>query len=49
MNLEALPNEILLVLFSCFNGFDLLQAFYNLNSRFNQLLYEKVYDYQFRR
>ena len=48
MNLEALPNEILLVLFSCFNGFDLLQAFYNLNSRFNQLLYEKVYDYQFR-
>jgi hypothetical protein len=36
--LELLPNEILLLLFQCFNAQDLFQAFYNLNNRFNQLI-----------
>jgi len=40
MSFELLPNEILLDLFSYINGVDLLHAFYDLNLRFNTLLYE---------
>ncbi len=47
MNFELLPNEILLDLFSCLNGFDLLHAFYNLNSRFNLLPYNEFRSYRF--
>lgn len=36
--LEFLPNEYLLLCFQYFNAKDLFHAFYNLNSRFNQLL-----------
>ena len=48
MNLELLPNEILLDLFVYFNGIDLLRTFYNLNSRFNLLLYKQFRFYVFR-
>ena len=48
MNLELLPNEVLLDLFVYFNGIDLLRTFYNLNSRFNLLLYKKFQSYVFR-
>src|SRR5690348_6410081 len=47
MNLELLPNEILLDLFDYFNGMDLLCAFYGLNSRFNLLLYKQFRFYRF--
>jgi hypothetical protein len=47
MNLELLPNEILLNLFNCLNGIDLLHAFYDLNSRFNLLLYKQFRAYRF--
>ena len=47
MILEFLPNEILLTLFEYFNGVDLLQAFYGLNSRFNLLLYNQFRFYCF--
>jgi hypothetical protein len=36
--LEILPNEILFIIFQYFNARDLFEAFYNLNSRFNQLI-----------
>jgi hypothetical protein len=36
--LEFLPNEILFEIFKYFNAQDLFQSFYNLNSRFNDLL-----------
>jgi len=48
MNLEALPNELLLLVFSYLDGCDLLQGFYNLNSHFNQLLYQQFRNYQFK-
>jgi hypothetical protein len=48
MNLERLPNEILLELFKYFNGTDLIDAFYDLNSRFNILLYNEVRFYRFK-
>ena len=35
MNLELLPNEILLVIFEYFNGIELLFIFYGLNPCFN--------------
>ena len=38
MNLEDLPNEILVDLFRYLNAQDLFQIFYNLNSRFNALI-----------
>lgn len=41
MKLEFLPNEILLDLFEYFDGTDLLRAFYDLNTRFNFLLYKQ--------
>ena len=47
MILEFLPNEILLTLFEYFNGTDLLQTFYGLNSRFNLLLYKQFRLYCF--
>jgi len=47
MNLESLPNEILLHLFDCLDGIDLLHAFYGLNSRFNLLLYKQFRAYRF--
>ena len=47
MNLELLPNELLLDLFNCLNGTDLLHAFYGLNSRFDLLLYKKFRAYRF--
>ncbi|CAF4799796.1 unnamed protein product [Rotaria sp. Silwood1] len=37
--LESLANELLLDLFEFFDTANLLQAFYGLNSRFNELLY----------
>ena len=36
--LEFLPNEILLKLFQYFNARDLFGAFYNLNTRINELI-----------
>ena len=47
MNLELLPNEILLDLFDYLNGVDLLCAFYGLNLRFNFLLYQQFREYYF--
>lgn len=47
MNLESLPNVILLDLFSYVNSIDLLRIFFGLNTRFNQLLYEQYYSYCF--
>jgi hypothetical protein len=39
MKLESLPNEILLELFNYIDDIQLLCIFYNLNSRFNNLLF----------
>ena len=47
MKLESLPNEILLDVFSYFNGTDLLRAFYGLNIRLNLLLSKQFYSYSF--
>ncbi|CAF4225264.1 unnamed protein product [Rotaria sp. Silwood2] len=47
MNLELLPNEILLDLFDYFDGIDLLRAFYGLNFRFNFLLDNQFRAYRF--
>lgn len=41
MDLERLPNEILLDIFGYFPGSDLLRIFYGLNFRFNQLLHDR--------
>ena len=35
---KLLPNEILLMMFEYLNVYDLLQSFYNLNQRFNNLI-----------
>ncbi|CAF2646179.1 unnamed protein product [Rotaria sp. Silwood2] len=50
MKLESLPNEILLDLFEYFSTIQLLRAFNDLNSRFNQLLFDRfrVYHLNFR-
>ncbi|CAF1448516.1 unnamed protein product [Rotaria sordida] len=50
MRLESLANEILLDLFEFINGVHLLRAFFDLNSRFNQLLvvHFQRYDMDFR-
>ena len=37
-DLESLPNEILIKIFECNDARDLYRAFYNLNSRLNQLI-----------
>jgi hypothetical protein len=47
MNLELLPNEILLDVFDYLNGIDLLRVFYGLNSRFNFLLCNQFRSYRF--
>jgi len=49
MNLELLPNKILLDLFDYLNDVDIFHEFYGLNSRFNLLLYKKfqIYSFQF--
>ena len=47
MNLELLPNEILLDLFNHFDGINLLRAFHGLNSRLNFLLYKQFRRYSF--
>ncbi|CAF0991492.1 unnamed protein product [Adineta ricciae] len=38
---ESLPNEIVLSIFYYLNSFDIFRAFYALNFRFNQLLYNQ--------
>jgi hypothetical protein len=48
MSLELLPNEILLDLFDYFYGIDLLRIFFDLNSRFNFLLYKQFRSYYFK-
>ncbi len=47
MNLELLPNEILLDIFDYIGGIYLLPAFYGLNSYFNLLLYKQFRAYRF--
>ena len=47
MDFEWLPNEIFLDLFDYFDGNDLFHAFYGLNSRFNQHLYEQYRTFRF--
>ena len=47
MQLESLPNEILLNLFEFFNTPHLLRAFFGLNNRFNHLIYFHLRNYQF--
>ena len=49
MSLELLPNEILLDIFQYLHGVDLLRGFYDLNYRFNFLLYNqyRVYCFNF--
>ncbi|CAF4207416.1 unnamed protein product, partial [Rotaria sordida] len=47
MNVELLLNDILLDLFNYFGGIDLLHAFYDLNFRFNFLLYNESQMYRF--
>ncbi|CAF3485671.1 unnamed protein product [Rotaria sp. Silwood1] len=39
MNLESLANELLLGLFEYFSGVHLLQTFYDLNTRLNNLIF----------
>jgi hypothetical protein len=39
MDLESLANELLLDLFEYLSGVDLLRTFYDLNTRFNDLIY----------
>ena len=48
MNLELLPNEILLVIFEYFNDIKLFFIFYGLNPCFNFLLYKQYRGYYFR-
>ena len=48
MELEFLPNELILELFNYFDGIDLLRAFYDLNRRFNYLLYKQFRFYSFK-
>ena len=45
MELESLPNELLLEIFDCVNDLDLLRIFYNLNSRFDRLLSIYIRDF----
>jgi len=48
VNLEALPNELILDLFVYFDGIELFRAFENLNTRFNSLLYKQYRFYYFK-
>jgi hypothetical protein len=48
MNLERLPNEILLDIFGYFTGIDLLCTFYGLSSRLNFLLHRRFQDCSFK-
>jgi hypothetical protein len=41
-NLTNLPNELLLIVFSYLDTFDLFRAFDNLNQRFDELVYTSV-------
>ena len=41
MTLESFPNELLLDLFQYFSFVHLIQSFFDLNSRFNELLCKK--------
>ena len=45
MHFECLANELILDLFEYLDTIDLLNAFYNLNTRFNQLLLTKFQSY----
>ena len=47
MNFELLPDDIFLDLFDYFNGIDLFNVFYGLNSRFNRLLYQQYRTFRF--
>lgn len=51
MKFDGLPNEIIFDLFEFFNAIDLFRAFSNLNSRFDNLLfdYDQKYHLDFRR
>ena len=46
MNLESLPNGIILILFEYFSLFELFEYFRGLNSRFNNLLYQEFNKFQ---
>ncbi|CAF3408147.1 unnamed protein product [Rotaria socialis] len=46
MNLESLPNEIILILFEYFSLFELFQYFRGLNSLFNNLLFQEFNKFQ---
>jgi hypothetical protein len=39
MNLESMPDEILLEIFDYISGYDLIYSFYNLNHRFNSIIH----------
>lgn len=47
MDLESLPNELLLDLFQYFSTIDVLHAFFNLNTRFTELLITYFQTYLF--
>lgn len=38
MNLETLPNELIIYIFKYFNSIQLLRSFHNINTRFNKLV-----------
>ena len=46
MNLESLPNGIILILFEYFSLFELFQYFRGLNSRFNHVLFQEFNKFQ---
>jgi hypothetical protein len=46
MQLEILPNELLIYLFEFFDSIHLLRAFFGLNSRFNDLVYTHLRTHQ---
>jgi hypothetical protein len=45
MTLESFPNELLLDLFQYFSFVHLIQSFFNLNSRFNELICKKINEF----
>ncbi|CAF0933660.1 unnamed protein product [Rotaria sordida] len=50
MNLESLPNQLLIDIFELLDSIQLLRAFHDLNIRFNKLLfsYFELYSLNFR-
>ena len=47
VTIECFPNELFLEIFQYLDAVHLLQAFYNLNNRFNQLLLIQIQQYHF--